>query len=259
MMQAFYVCALTPQLASRKILPTPVVAHAIVHSMMYCMCWCGDGAGSSCVCVTGFPTAPSPSSLQRLPPSERTALLVLSSRGCLFNLSNSCSPPFLPRACEFSERWGLYGGVTAGAVMNLACALLHYIGALLPGDAMGGHGRYAVTLIGQIMGALGQPCFTNAPAKMAGVWFPASEREIATTIAAMLNPIGACACACACTCACVCCVRFGDAIYSHLHTEFARSSSREYCGGLCAVGAVLCALIAASGSTVGMRVYLCAC
>lgn len=88
------------------------------------------------------------------------------------------------------EKWGLYGGVTTGTVLTFVCALLHYLGCLLDADALGGHGRYAVVFIGQCFGAIGQPFFVNAPSKLAGHWFPAAQREIATTVASMMNPIG---------------------------------------------------------------------
>ena len=56
--------------------------------------------------------------------------------------------------------------------------------------AHGGATRFAIVLFGQCIGALAQPIYTNAPAKLAGSWFPVKEREIATTIAAILNPVG---------------------------------------------------------------------
>ena len=110
--------------------------------------------------------------------------------GALAVASRRHDLPCLCRCLKYSDKWGLYGSVTTGTVLSFACALLHYIGSLLSADAMGGHGRYSIVLIGQCLGAIGQPFFTNAPAKLAGTWFPTSEREIATTIAAMLNPIG---------------------------------------------------------------------
>jgi FLVCR family feline leukemia virus subgroup C receptor-related protein len=45
-------------------------------------------------------------------------------------------------------------------------------------------------LFGQIAGGLAQPFFTNSPAKLAGEWFPVSERNLATTVASMCNPLG---------------------------------------------------------------------
>ena len=45
-------------------------------------------------------------------------------------------------------------------------------------------------LVGQLLGGLAQPFFTNSPAKLAGEWFPTSERNLATTIASMCNPLG---------------------------------------------------------------------
>lgn len=45
-------------------------------------------------------------------------------------------------------------------------------------------------MLGQILGGLAQPFFTNAPSRIAGDWFPASERDIGTVVAAMSNPLG---------------------------------------------------------------------
>jgi hypothetical protein len=48
----------------------------------------------------------------------------------------------------------------------------------------------SAVLVGQLLGGLAQPFFTNSPAKLAGEWFPTSERNLATTIASMCNPLG---------------------------------------------------------------------
>jgi hypothetical protein len=52
------------------------------------------------------------------------------------------------------------------------------------------HRPARAVLFGQIAGGLAQPFFTNSPAKLAGEWFPVSERNLATTVASMCNPLG---------------------------------------------------------------------
>jgi hypothetical protein len=103
-------------------------------------------------------------------------------------LRRAGAAPSLCLSCR--EKWGLYGGVTTGTVLSFLCALLHYLGCLMDASAWGGHGRYIVVLVGQCIGAFAQPFFVVSPSKLAGHWFPVKEREIATTVASMMNPIG---------------------------------------------------------------------
>ena len=49
---------------------------------------------------------------------------------------------------------------------------------------------YAWLMSGQVLCAMGQPFFTNAPAKIAAEWFLVDQRTVATTIGAMFNPVG---------------------------------------------------------------------
>jgi hypothetical protein len=45
-------------------------------------------------------------------------------------------------------------------------------------------------MVGQLLGALAQPIFLSTPAVVAANWFPVSERDIATTVGALFNPLG---------------------------------------------------------------------
>jgi MFS transporter, FLVCR family, feline leukemia virus subgroup C receptor-related protein len=49
---------------------------------------------------------------------------------------------------------------------------------------------YAWLMLGQCLAALAQPVFTNAPARIASEWFASEQRDTATVIGAMSNPIG---------------------------------------------------------------------
>ena len=49
---------------------------------------------------------------------------------------------------------------------------------------------YSSALLGQILGGLSQPLFTNCPARVASQWFETDLANTVTTIASMSNPIG---------------------------------------------------------------------
>jgi MFS family permease len=90
-------------------------------------------------------------------------------------------------------RWGLRRLMVIGAALNLLSAAVRYAGVgyvQFIDSAGGGTVGFAILLLGQCIGAMAQPLFTNAPVKLAGVWFKASERDVATVIAALANPIG---------------------------------------------------------------------
>jgi MFS family permease len=52
------------------------------------------------------------------------------------------------------------------------------------------HPSYGATMVGQIIAGIAQPLITNAPAKLAGSWFPVSERALATAVGSIFNPVG---------------------------------------------------------------------
>jgi FLVCR family MFS transporter 7 len=86
------------------------------------------------------------------------------------------------------NRYGLRTGMFVGSFCNLLSAGVRYL-------AIGANHRarsagLAIIVIGQFIGGMAQPFFTNSPAKLAGEWFPTDERNVATTIAAMCNPLG---------------------------------------------------------------------
>ncbi|KAA0175467.1 hypothetical protein FNF27_03167 [Cafeteria roenbergensis] len=86
------------------------------------------------------------------------------------------------------DRLGLRATMAVAGAGNLVCGVVRALAVLLlPGSPMVAWG---ITLAGQCVGALVQPAFTNAPAKIAGVWFPKQERDLATVLAAMSNPLG---------------------------------------------------------------------
>ena len=85
------------------------------------------------------------------------------------------------------ERYGLRTGLVMGTAMNAVCCWIRYVATFVP--AAGG-GSYALLLVGQVIGAIAQPFFTNLPARVSAEWFPASQRDGATVVASMSNPVG---------------------------------------------------------------------
>ena len=84
---------------------------------------------------------------------------------------------------------GLRRTMVVGVVLNAVGSVVR-LGSVW-GVASGASGvGYTMVLVGQALPALAQPMFTNLPAKLAGDWFSVSERDMATTIAALSNPLG---------------------------------------------------------------------
>jgi len=68
-------------------------------------------------------------------------------------------------------------------------ALLRYVAAANFNE-WGVRNTYIVMMLGQLLAGIGQPMLLNSPPAVASIWFPTSEREIATTIGSMFSPIG---------------------------------------------------------------------
>ena len=81
------------------------------------------------------------------------------------------------------RRDGLRRGIVLAAVTSAIGAFLRYF-ASSPKPV------YGLMLTGQYLAALAQPFFTNVPPKVATAWFPTSERDFATVVASMANPVG---------------------------------------------------------------------
>lgn len=80
--------------------------------------------------------------------------------------------------------------IVAGAV-TVAGSLLRYIATLtLAAGDLGHADTYWLMFLGQCLAAIAQPVFLNMPPAIALIWFPPAERDIATTIGAMVCPIG---------------------------------------------------------------------
>ena len=91
-------------------------------------------------------------------------------------------------ALHFGDNLGIRKILIIGATCTTICVLLRAISTISSIHHTGT--GYALALLGQFIGAIGQPIFANAPAAVAGAWFPRAERELGTTIAAMSTPLG---------------------------------------------------------------------
>lgn len=80
--------------------------------------------------------------------------------------------------------------ILAGA-LNTVGVLCRYIGALSQyGSSNNSALSYSLILIGQCISALAFPIIVNLPAAVAAIWFPTRERDMATTLGALFNPVG---------------------------------------------------------------------
>ena len=80
--------------------------------------------------------------------------------------------------------------VTSGFLTTAGC-FIRFMGIYLHNQRMvSGLVSYLFVLLGTSFAALSQPSYLNLPAKIANLWFPLQERDIATTFASMANPLG---------------------------------------------------------------------
>jgi len=85
------------------------------------------------------------------------------------------------------NQYSLRTGLLTGAVMTAIAGWIRF--ASTYGDTSS-TAAYGGVLFGQCVAGLAQPFFTNIPAKVSSRWFPLKERDLATTVGAMFNPIG---------------------------------------------------------------------
>mmetsp|Transcript_11244 Transcript_11244/g.17953 ORF Transcript_11244/g.17953 Transcript_11244/m.17953 type:complete len:308 (-) Transcript_11244:13-936(-) len=88
------------------------------------------------------------------------------------------------------KRFGLRGTILAANTLNVAGSVLRFASIVGSKDSKANNGGYALLLIGQGMCGLVQPIFVNAAALIAATWFALEQRDLATVIASMANPIG---------------------------------------------------------------------
>lgn len=97
-------------------------------------------------------------------------------------------------ALTISKRYNLRTILLTGGSLTTFGCLIRWIGAYAyqPGSSNGlsAASSYAIIFIGTFSVALAQPFYLNLPAKIAAAWFAVKERDIATTICSLANPLG---------------------------------------------------------------------
>ena len=76
-----------------------------------------------------------------------------------------------------------------GGILTVFGTFLRLIAGLCRND-INSNSVYTLFIIGQILSALAQPIFVNVCAYIASLWFAVKQRDIATTIGSMANPVG---------------------------------------------------------------------
>eukprot|EP01060_Flectonema_neradi_P009248 TRINITY_DN16604_c0_g1_i1.p1 TRINITY_DN16604_c0_g1~~TRINITY_DN16604_c0_g1_i1.p1 ORF type:complete len:475 (+),score=37.63 TRINITY_DN16604_c0_g1_i1:40-1425(+) len=85
-------------------------------------------------------------------------------------------------ACWILEKWGLRMGLLLGSGLGCVGAGLRILGR--------SNKSFPAVVVGQSLIAIGQPFLLNSPAKLSSVWFPDSERALATVIGSSSQLIG---------------------------------------------------------------------
>jgi MFS transporter, FLVCR family, MFS-domain-containing protein 7 len=93
-------------------------------------------------------------------------------------------------ALRISEKYLLRSVLLAGGVLTTVGCLIRFIGVVSRDTALGAAGSYTLVLLGTALVGLAQPFYLNMPAKIAATWFAVSERDIATTLCSLANPLG---------------------------------------------------------------------
>jgi len=86
------------------------------------------------------------------------------------------------------EKYSLRGTMLIASIMMTTGCIVRFLGVVLPSSE--GHESYALILVGQSVVALAQPFVLNLPGVIAGRWFGAEERDLATTIGTLSNILG---------------------------------------------------------------------
>ena len=84
-----------------------------------------------------------------------------------------------------SRKLSMRATMIIGSVLNLG-VFIRVLSLIHPSQG------YAALLIGQIFPAIAAPFFLNSTALFAARWFAPSQRDIATAICSMANPLGQC-------------------------------------------------------------------
>ena len=104
------------------------------------------------------------------PPGSYLAMFLITKHGLRYSISLGAALMAVGGWIRYASTWAAATSAAKGAEPSVW--------------------GYVLVLAGQSLPALAQPLFTNVPAKLAGDWFPQSERDIATVIGSLFNPLG---------------------------------------------------------------------
>ena len=88
-----------------------------------------------------------------------------------------------------SKKYGMRNTLLIGGALDLIGSCIRLIGSIFRNE-LGAGGSYSLMMIGQLLASLAQPIYVNLPAGLASNWFSVDERDVATTIASLFNPVG---------------------------------------------------------------------
>lgn len=102
-----------------------------------------------------------------------------------------CYIPGTALALYISKHYDLKKIMLAGGLLTTFGCVVRWIGGYSHEySSLSSNGSYIVVLVGTIFCALAQPFYLNMPARIASSWFAVKERDFATTICSLANPLG---------------------------------------------------------------------
>lgn len=87
------------------------------------------------------------------------------------------------------SNYGLRVSLLIAAFFTVVGAFFRFIGVYVR-NSVGGTSAYAMVFIGTAIVAIVQPIYINFPPTVSAIWFPVTERDIATAVGSMSNPVG---------------------------------------------------------------------
>lgn len=98
-----------------------------------------------------------------------------------------CTIPVGLFAMWAGREWGLRTAILIAGYTNGIGSIIRVISSI---DAINPDYRFPICMTGQAISAVAYPFIMFLPTKVAGSWFPDTQRAIATTIGVMSNPLG---------------------------------------------------------------------
>lgn len=100
-----------------------------------------------------------------------------------------CYIPGTFLALHLTSKYGLRAALLLGSMLTGVGCVVRFIGVEIHGQASDTI-SYVVVFLGTALVALAQPVYLNMPAKVASVWFPLNQRDLAAIIHSLSQPLG---------------------------------------------------------------------